>query len=57
MKEIKRRVKVIEVFCSEEAAEKVLYLVLSELNERYRRYRLLGFAKLPQEEGLAVVEN
>jgi putative transposase len=57
MKEIKRRVKVIEVFCSEEAAEKVLYLVLSELNERYKRYRLLGFTKLPQEEGLAVVAN
>ncbi|BAT71785.1 transposase IS654 family [Thermosulfidibacter takaii ABI70S6] len=57
MKEIKRRVKVIEVFCSEEAAEKILFLVLSELNERYKRYRLLGFTKLPQEKGLAVVEN
>jgi|GEM_PF-6536199 len=30
---VKRRIKVVEVFCSEDAAEKLLYLVLSQLDE------------------------
>ncbi|MBC7109203.1 MAG: IS256 family transposase, partial [Methanomassiliicoccales archaeon] len=32
-KEVKRRTKVVEVFCGEEAVEKLLYLVLSHLDE------------------------
>jgi len=32
-KEVRRRTKVVEVFWSEDAAEKLLYLVLSQLDE------------------------
>jgi len=32
-KEVKRRIKVVEVFCDEGAVEKLLYLVLSQLDE------------------------
>ncbi|BAT71784.1 transposase IS654 family [Thermosulfidibacter takaii ABI70S6] len=52
MKEVKRRVKVIEVFSTPESAYKIIYLVLAEMNERYERTRLIGFASLNQEEGL-----
>uniref|UniRef100_A0A7V4DG63 IS256 family transposase n=1 Tax=Candidatus Caldatribacterium californiense TaxID=1454726 RepID=A0A7V4DG63_9BACT len=45
-KEVKRRTKVVEVFCSEEAAEKLLYLVLSALNEAWGSRRLRGFAEI-----------
>ena len=45
-KEVKRRTKVVEVFCSEEAAEKLLYLVLSELDEAWGTRRLRGFAEI-----------
>jgi len=45
-KEVKRRTKVVEVFCSEEAAEKLLYLVLSELDEAWGARRLRGFAEI-----------
>lgn len=45
-KEVKRRTKVVEVFCGEEAVEKLLYLVLSEVNERLRNRRLRGFAEI-----------
>jgi len=41
---VKRRTKVVEVFCGEEAVEKLLYLVLAEMNER-----LGGFAELMME--------
>ncbi len=44
-KEVKRRTKVVEVFCGEEAVEKLLYLVLSNLNERLEGRRLRGFAE------------
>ncbi len=37
IKEVKRRTKVIEVFPHAEASEKVLYLVASEMNEKYKR--------------------
>ncbi len=45
-KEVKRRTKVVEVFCSEEAAEKLLYLVLSELDQALKARRLRGFAEI-----------
>lgn len=45
-KEVKRRTKVVEVFCGEEAVEKLLYLVLSNLNERLENRRLRGFAEI-----------
>ncbi|MEM1785609.1 MAG: transposase, partial [Candidatus Bathyarchaeia archaeon] len=48
-KEIKRRTKVVEVFCGEEALEKLLYLVLSNLNERLEGRRLRGFAEMSME--------
>jgi len=34
------------VFCSEEAAEKLLYLVLSQLDEVWGARRLRGFAEI-----------
>ncbi len=40
IKEVKRRTKVIEVFPHPDATGKILYLVASEINERYKR-RLL----------------
>ncbi|MGB9861886.1 MAG: transposase, partial [Candidatus Bipolaricaulaceae bacterium] len=43
-KEVKRRTKVVEVFCGEGAVEKLLYLVLFGLNERLER-GLGGFAE------------
>jgi len=45
-KEVKRRTKVVEVFCSEEAAEKLLYLVVSALDEIWGARRLRGFAEI-----------
>ena len=45
-KEVKRRTKVVEVFCSEEAAEKLLYLVLSALDEVWGACRLRGFTEI-----------
>ncbi|MBC7318265.1 IS256 family transposase [Candidatus Bipolaricaulota bacterium] len=45
-KEVKRRTKVVEVFCGEEAVEKLLYLVLSHLNEAWGARRLRGFAEI-----------
>ena len=45
-KEVKRRTKVMEVFCGEEAVEKLLCLVLSGLNERLGTRRLRGFAEV-----------
>ncbi|MGC8817712.1 MAG: transposase, partial [Candidatus Hadarchaeum sp.] len=46
VKEVKRRVKVVEVFCGEEAVEKLLYLVLRSLPERLEGRRLRGFAEV-----------
>jgi len=43
---VKRRTKVVEVFCSEEAAEKLLYLVLSALDEVWGACRLRGFTEI-----------
>jgi putative transposase len=46
MKEVKRRVKVVEIFCGPEAVEKLLYLVLEEKNRTTLRWRLKGFAEI-----------
>jgi len=43
IKEVKRRTKVIEVFPHPDATGKVLYLVASEMNERYKRRLLRNF--------------
>jgi transposase-like protein len=45
-KEIKRRVKVIEVFPDEGSVERSLYLILKELNERLNSRRLRGFNEI-----------
>jgi len=45
-KEVKRRTKVVEVFCGEGAVEKLLYLVLSRLDEAWGGRRLQGFAEV-----------
>jgi len=45
-KEVKRRTKVVEVFCGEEAVVKLLYLVLSHLDEAWGVRRLRGFAEI-----------
>jgi len=36
----------VEVFCGEGAVEKLLYLVLSQLDERWGARRLRGFAEV-----------
>jgi transposase-like protein len=46
MKELKRRTKVVEVFCGPEPLEKLVYLVLMQENERLLRRRLRGFAEI-----------
>ena len=45
-KEVKRRTKVVEVFVHEGAVEKLLYLILSGINERLGARRLRGFAEI-----------
>ena len=45
-KEVKRRVKVVEIFCGPEAVEKLLYLVLEEKDRTTLRWRLKGFAEI-----------
>jgi len=45
-KEIKRRIKVIEVFPDEGSAERLLYFILKELNERLNSRRLRGFNEI-----------
>jgi len=42
-KEVKRRLKVMEVLQGEKSAEKVVYVILRELNERYMSRKLKGF--------------
>ena len=43
---MKRWTKVIEVFGDSTAVEKLLYLVLTSLNERLSAHRLKGFAEI-----------
>jgi transposase-like protein len=46
IKEVKRRTKVIEVFPHPEAVGKVMYLVASEMNERYKRRLLRNWDRI-----------
>jgi len=46
MKEVKRRTKVVEIFCGPEALEKLLYLVLVQESEKLLARRLRGFAEI-----------
>ncbi len=46
IKELKRRTKVVEVFCGPEALEKLVYLVLVQENEKLLSRRLRGFAEI-----------
>ena len=48
-KGVKRRTKVVEMFCSEGAVEKLLYLVLSQLDEAWGARRLRGFREIQME--------
>ena len=45
-KEVKRRTKVGETFCSEDAVEKLFYLFLSQLDKAWGARKLRGFAKI-----------
>ncbi|MFZ8784752.1 transposase [Thermocrinis sp.] len=45
-KEIKRRIKVIEVFPDEGSVERLLYLLLKEMNERLNSSKLRGFKEI-----------
>ena len=42
-KEVKRRLKVMEMLPEEENADKILFLIFYELNERISKKRLPGF--------------
>ena len=46
IKELKRRTKVVEIFCGPEALEKLVYLVLVQENERLLGRRPRGFAEM-----------
>jgi transposase-like protein len=46
MKGVKRRTKVVEIFCGPEAVEKLVYLVLVQENEKLLKRRLRGFAEI-----------
>lgn len=50
MKEIKRRLKVMEILPSESSAEKILYMILREENEKYLKRKLRGFEGAFDEE-------
>ena len=47
IKELKRRTKVVEVFCGPEALEKLLYLMLVQENERFLAEIQLGSCHAP----------
>ena len=49
IKEVKRRTKVIEVFPDDTSAEKILYLVATEMNDKYAERRLIGFQDAKDE--------
>ena len=44
-KELKRRLKVMEQLQGEKGAEKIIYVILRELNDRYMSRKLRGFEK------------
>jgi len=47
-KEIKRRLKVMEILPEEEKAEKILYLIIAQLNEVYKEGKLRNLEKEQQ---------
>jgi putative transposase len=49
IKEVKRRTKVIEAFPTPLSAEKIVYLVAAEMNERYKTRSLRGFQEAKEE--------
>ena len=49
IKEVKRRTKVIEVFPNVDSAEKIVYLVSIEMNDKYRSRKLIGFQSAHDE--------
>ena len=49
IKEVKRRTKVIELFPHPDATAKVMYLVASEMNERYKRRLLSKWDRINQK--------
>lgn len=49
IKEIKRRAKVIEASPHPLSAEKIVFLVTVEMNERYRNRSLRGFQEIKEE--------
>jgi len=46
-KEVKRRTKLVEVFCSQAAVEKLLYLVLPQVHEAWGARRLPRISRNP----------
>ncbi len=46
IKEVKRRAKVIEVFPSDGSVEKIVYLVVEEMKERYSSRRVKNFERI-----------
>jgi len=56
-KEIKRRIKVIEVFPDEGSVERLLYLLLKELNERLKVRKLGGLRRLNRGTTMLFLEN
>jgi transposase-like protein len=56
-KEIKRRVKVIEVFLDEGSVERSLYLILKDQNERLNLRRLSGFNEIELEDSMPLPEK
>jgi putative transposase len=49
IKEVKRRTKVIEIFPCPDATGKVMYLVASEMNERYKRRSLRNWDRINEK--------
>jgi transposase-like protein len=49
IKEVKRRAKVIEVFPDKVSVDKIVYLVVDEMNERYERKKLKNFERIIEE--------
>ena len=56
-KEIKRRIKVIEVFPDEGSAERLLYLILKEMNERLNSRKLRKFNEIKLVKHYALLDR
>jgi len=55
--EIKRRIKVIEVFPDEGSAERLLYLILKEMNERLNSRKLRKFNEIKLVKHYALLDR